>query len=103
MSETIKKTVSTKNKSESKVSKKDEKKPKMEKEIVKKPKIEKEIVKKPKMEKEIPKIVDGKLLVFIKKFNYIKINFLDVFSLYKNFLHWNISKLIIFVWSTIVL
>lgn len=44
-----------------------------------------------------------KLPAFVKKFDYIKNNFLDVFLIYKNFLHWNVSKLIIFVWSTIVL
>ena len=28
--------------------------------------------------------------------------FLDVFKLYKNFFHWNLSKLIIFIWSIIL-
>lgn len=36
------------------------------------------------------------------KNNYIKNTFSDIFLLYKNIIHWNISKLIIFIWSIIL-
>ncbi|MFK7780429.1 MAG: hypothetical protein QM490_04840 [Candidatus Gracilibacteria bacterium] len=39
---------------------------------------------------------------FAQNFNFIKFNFLDVSLLFKNFIHWNISKIIIFVWSGIL-
>jgi len=34
-------------------------------------------------------------------FNYIKNTFLDIFVLYKNFFHWNLNKIIIYIWSFI--
>ena len=37
-----------------------------------------------------------------KNMNFIVNGFLDVSLLYKNFFHWNISKLIIFVWSILL-
>lgn len=38
----------------------------------------------------------------VHNLNFIKRVFLDVFLLFKNFIHWNVSKIIIFVWSIIL-
>ena len=51
------------------------------------------------------KKVTKKVSVFSKcthNLNFIRRTFFDIFLLFQNFIHWNISKLIIFVWSIVL-
>ncbi len=43
-----------------------------------------------------------KIVKIVNKISYIKKTFLDILLLYKNFFHWNISKILIFLWSIIL-
>lgn len=73
----------------------------IDKKLVNKKQINKASVKKVVQKKSVKKS-NTKATKFTIDFTFIKNTFTDVFILFRNFIHWNLSKLVIFIWSVIL-
>lgn len=86
--------------------KKETKKPITKKTVAKKPVVKKAVAKKVIINKKVIKKStvkqdSTKTFKCLKYTLFIKNIFLDFITLFKNFIHWNISKIVIYIWSII--